>query len=381
MTFRSKLPHTGTTIFTVMSALAREHQAVNLSQGFPNYDPPEQLRELVSEHLAKGHNQYAPMAGLPALREVLAKKHRTTKLALDPTSELTVTAGATQALFTAITTLVHPGDEVVLLEPAYDCYRPAVELCGGVVQAYTLKAPDYRVDWAAFAELLTERTRLIVLNTPHNPTGTIWRKADWEALAQLLADHPTIYLLSDEVYEQLVYDNQRHYSLLDFPELFQRGFATYSFGKTFHATGWKIGYCIGPAHLMAEFRKVHQFNVFSVNTPAQHALADYLGDSSTYMGLSTFYQQKRDYFLAHLTQTPLRPLPCQGTYFQLVDYSAISSENDVDFARWLTTEVGVAAIPVSAFSDRPPAGERVVRLCFAKTEAVLDAAAARLRKL
>ncbi|RME95142.1 MAG: aminotransferase class I/II-fold pyridoxal phosphate-dependent enzyme [Bacteroidetes bacterium] len=379
MSFRSKLPNTGTTIFSLMSALAAQHGAINLSQGFPNYDPPERLRELVAHHLQAGHNQYAPMAGLPTLRSVLARRHSSsTASPIDPAEEITITSGATEALFAAISCLIQPGDEVVLFEPAYDSYRPVVELCGGVVKACQLYAPTYRVDWDAFRTQLSARTRLVVINTPHNPTGTIWSKSDWEQLQAILAEYDT-YVLSDEVYEQLVYDGQRHYSLLDFPELFRRGFATFSFGKTFHSTGWKVGYCLAPAELMREFRKVHQYTVFSVNTPVQYALADYLQDPDSYTGLSAFYQEKRDQLRTELATTPLRTLDCQGTYFQLCDYSAVSDENDVDFARRLTTEVGVAAIPVSAF--RSVANEeRTIRLCFAKTPDVLAAAGETLRR-
>ena len=362
-----------------MSALAREHQAINLSQGFPNYDPPEELRHLVNSHLESGHNQYAPMPGLPELRKVLATKHEESSgKAVDFENEITITSGATQAIYCAITTVVRLGDEVILIEPAYDSYRPVVELSGGKVVAYQLQYPDYGIDWEAFAKLLTDRTRLIILNTPHNPTGTIWQKKDWEKLEQLVSD-TDIFILSDEVYEQLVYDGHQHYSLLDFPTLYERGFATFSFGKTFHSTGWKVGYCLAPGYLMEEFRKIHQFNVFSVNTPVQYALADYLEDPATYNGLSSFYQQKRDFLLAKLEGLPLRPLPCAGTYFQLFDYRQISNVSDVDFARWLTMEVGVAVIPVSAFRS-VESDERVVRICFAKTEEVLTAAAEVLKE-
>lgn len=377
--FRSKLPHTGTSIFSVMSALAREHKAINLSQGFPNYDPPAELRQLVNSHLESGHNQYAPMPGLPELKKVIAAKHeRSSGNGINPETEITITSGATQAIFCAITTVVRPGDEVILIEPAYDSYRPVVELSGGKVVAYQLAYPDYQIDWEAFAKLLTDRTRLIILNTPHNPTGTIWQKKDWEQLEQLVAG-ADIFVLSDEVYEQLVYDGQRHYSLLDFPALFKRGFATYSFGKTFHSTGWKVGYCLAPDYLMKEFQKIHQFNVFSVNTPVQYALADYLKDPTTYGNLSSFYQQKRDFLLQRLEGLPLQPLSCAGTYFQLFDYRQISNAPDLEFASWLTTEIGVAVIPVSAFRSIE-SDERVVRICFAKTEEVLTAAAEVLRE-
>ncbi len=377
--FTSKLPNTGTSIFSVMSALAKEHRAINLSQGFPNYDPPAELRQLVNSHLESGHNQYAPMPGLPELRKVIAAKHeRSSGNSINPETEITITSGATQAIFCAITTVVRPGDEVILIEPAYDSYRPVVELSGGKVVAYQLTYPDYQIDWEAFAKRLTDRTRLIILNTPHNPTGTIWQKKDWEQLEQLVAG-TDIFVLSDEVYEQLVYDGQRHYSLLDFPALFKRGFATYSFGKTFHSTGWKVGYCLAPDYLMKEFRKIHQFNVFSVNTPVQYALADYLKNPDTYGNLSSFYQQKRDFLLQRLEGLPLQPLPCAGTYFQLFDYRQISNAPDLEFASWLTTEIGVAVIPVSAFRS-VESDERVVRICFAKTEEVLTAAAEVLRE-
>ncbi|MCB0635546.1 MAG: aminotransferase class I/II-fold pyridoxal phosphate-dependent enzyme, partial [Lewinella sp.] len=256
---QSKLPRTGTSIFSVMSALAHQHQAINLSQGFPNFDPPAELQELVYRHMQQGHNQYAPMPGLPALREVLAAKlGASAGYTPDPGEEITITSGATQALFTAITTVMHPGDEAILFEPAYDSYRPAVELCGGVVRAHRLRAPDYRVDWEEVAELLSPRTRLVIVNTPHNPTGTLFTAEDWEALDRLLADRPDVMVLSDEVYEHLIFDGATHRSLLHYPDLYRRGFATYSFGKTFHSTGWKVGYCVAPPRLMQEFRKVHQ---------------------------------------------------------------------------------------------------------------------------
>jgi len=380
-TMQSKLPTTATSIFSVMSALANEHQAINLSQGFPNFDPPQALRDLVYKHMQSGHNQYAPMPGLPLLRQALSQKHYLQSgYAPDVDTEITITAGATQALYTAITAMVQPGDEAIILEPAYDSYRPAIELSGGKVIAYQLEGPDYRVHWDDFAQLITAKTRLIILNTPHNPTGSIWRQSDWQALERLVANTP-IFILSDEVYEQLVYDGEKHWSLLDFPALFERGMATFSFGKTFHNTGWKMGYCVGTTAWMQEFRKIHQFNVFSVNTPAQYALAEYVQDADNYQHLHAFYQQKRDHLLSAIAGASLRPLNCEGTYFQLFDYSAIQPNmEDTEFCRWLTTDIGVAAIPVSAFRS-VTTEERMIRLCFAKTEDVLDAAVGRLKHL
>ena len=380
MQIQSKLPHVGTTIFTVMSALANEHGAINLSQGFPNFPSSEKLNGLVYEYMQKGFNQYAPMAGVPLLRERLAAKAKTLYGAtINPDTEITITAGATQAIFTAISAFVRPGDEVVLLEPAYDSYRPSVEVNGGIAVPYDLKAPHYRPDWTEIAALITPRTRMIVFNTPHNPTGTTLKAEDLQALSRLTSG-TDILVLSDEVYEHLIYDAQAHQSVLRYPELWQRSLAVYSFGKTFHNTGWKIGYCLAPAHLMAEFRKVHQFNVFSVNTPMQHALADYLADAGTYLSLPGFYQQKRDFFLDALQGSRLRPLPCEGTYFCTFDYSAISQEPDTEFAKRMTREFGVAAIPVSVFySDSRD--EQIIRLCFAKTEETLQQAGALLRKI
>lgn len=378
---RSKLPQTGTSIFSVMSSLASEHKAINLSQGFPNFDPPQELIDLVTHYMKQGMNQYAPMPGLPILRHRLADKHlQHSGLLIDWETEITITAGATQAIFTAILTLVHPGDEVILLEPAYDSYRPAIQMCGGIPVAYSLPFPDYRINWTDFAKCITPRTRLIIINTPHNPTGTVWTEEDWQQLANLVQDKD-IFILSDEVYEQLIFDHRRHYSLLDFPELFAQGIATYSFGKTFHATGWKMGYCIAPQGIMQEFRKIHQFNVFAVNTPMQYAIADFLKEENYFRELPSFYQQKRDLLTQLMEDSPLQPLSCEGTYFQLYDYSAVSDESDVAFTRWLTTDVGVATIPVSAFRTQPLAAEKVLRICFAKTTAVLEAAAERLCRL
>ena len=366
----SKLPNVGTTIFTVMSQLAHQYQAINLSQGFPNFDGDPKLKALVSQHMSAGRNQYAPMPGILPLRERLAEKYEQLYgQPVHPDSEVTITAGATQAIFTAIAAFVRPGDEVILLDPSYDSYRPSIETLGGQPVIYELQAPDYRVDWKAFETLISPSTRMIIINSPHNPTGQILQASDLQAL-QRITTGTDILVLSDEVYEHLVFDGQEHASVLRYPELFQRSLLTFSFGKTFHTTGWKLGYCIAPAPLMTEFRKVHQFNVFSVNTPMQYAIADYMADPQKYLQLPQFYQEKRDYFLNVIKGSRFRPLACQGTYFQLADYSAISDEPDVDFAKRMTAEHGVAVIPVSVFYSSQK-DERVVRFCFAKTEELL----------
>ncbi len=362
-----------------MSRLAQEYQAINLSQGFPNFDCSPKLKALVQHYMDQGANQYAPMPGSPQLREaIIGKVERLYGWRPKVETEITITAGATQALFTAITAFVHPGDEVILLEPAYDSYGPAVELCGGKVVPYQLQAPDYQVDWEAFRQLVSPRTRMIIINTPHNPTGSILQQADLEQLQELTRG-TDILVLSDEVYEHLIYDGEEHQSVLRYPELWQRSLATYSFGKTFHNTGWKMGYCLGPEHLMKEFQRVHQFNVFSVNHPTQRAIADFLQDPEEYLSLGRFYQQKRDYFLQAMEGSRFRPIACRGTYFQLFDYSAISQEKDTDFAVWLTKEHGVATIPVSPFYSAAETEAKVVRMCFAKTEEVLAEAGAVLR--
>jgi methionine aminotransferase len=376
----SKLPNVGTTIFSVMSALANEHGAINLSQGFPNFESPQRLTDLVCDYLQKGYNQYAPMPGLPELREAIAGKiNLMYGVNVDPGSEITITAGATQAIYCAIAAFVRPGDEVLLLEPAYDCYRPAVEVNGGIPVIYELKAPHYKVNWDHVEALLTPASRMIIINTPNNPTGTTLQTTDLLALQQLTAGTDML-VLSDEVYEHLIYDEASHQSVLRFPGLRSRSLAVYSFGKTFHNTGWKIGYCVAPTELMVEFRKVHQYNTFAVHRPTQHALADYLQDATTYESLPGFYQQKRDLLLEVMAGSRFKPLPSQGTYFCNFDYSGISDEPDRVFAHQLITEHGVAAIPVSAFytSGRD---ERIIRLCFAKTEETLQAAGERLRKV
>src|ERR1700761_2722852 len=309
----SKLPQVGTTIFTTMSALAAEVGAINLSQGFPDYDCSPELIELVNKAMKDGHNQYAPMAGVMALREQLA--YKTEKLygaKYDPNTEITITAGGTQAIFTIISTVIHPNDEVIIFEPAFDCYAPAIKLMGGIVKSLELEPPDYRIPWDMVRRLTNSRTRLIILNSPHNPTGTILHKEDIEELSAIVKNQD-ILILSDEVYEHLIYDGETHHSMARYPELQQRSFIVASFGKLFHATGWKVGYCMAPAFLMAEFRKVHQFLVFSVNTPMQHGIADYLKDEQVYMGLSEFFQQKRDHFRDGLAQTRFDLLPSYGT--------------------------------------------------------------------
>ncbi|MBK8655250.1 MAG: pyridoxal phosphate-dependent aminotransferase [Haliscomenobacter sp.] len=380
MLFNSKLPNVGTTIFTVMSALAEKHGAINLAQGFPDFSPSERLVRLVADYLEKGYNQYAPMAGVPALRERIVEKIAGLYgPSLDPIHEVTITAGGTQAIFTAIAAFVHPGDEVILFEPAYDSYRPSIELAGGTAKAYELEAPGFRPDWEKFKRLISSRTRMIVINTPHNPSGTVLQQEDLLKLEQLLQG-TDILVLSDEVYEHLIFDGRQHQSILRFPGLRERGLAVYSFGKTFHATGWKIGYCVAPAALMTEFRKVHQFNVFSVNTPIQHALADFMKDPHEYLGLGAFYHFKRDFFLDAMEGSRLKPLTCEGTYFLLCDYSAVSEEPDVEFARRMTVEYGVAAIPVSVFYQSPRE-ERIIRLCFAKQDETLEKAGRLLRKI
>ncbi|ELA00150.1 methionine aminotransferase [Cupriavidus sp. HMR-1] len=376
----SRLPNVGTTIFTVMSALAAEKNAVNLGQGFPDFDCDPRIVDAVTHAMRTGHNQYPPMAGVPQLRQAIAAKiAKLYEHAYDWNTEITVTAGATQGLLTAILCAVHPGDEVIVLEPCYDSYLPAIELAGATAVPVTLEAPLFRIPFDKLAAAITPRTRMIMINTPHNPTGTIWREEDMQQLADLLAG-TDILLLSDEVYEHMVYDGQRHESVARHPELARRSFVVSSFGKTYHVTGWKVGFVAAPAALSNEFRKVHQFNVFTVNTPVQYGLTDYMADPAPYLNLSGFYQAKRDYFRAGLAGTRFKLLPSDGTYFQCVDYSAISDMSEADFSMWLTREIGVAAIPVSAFYSTPRESG-VVRFCFAKKEETLKLALDRLAKL
>ncbi|WP_041657609.1 pyridoxal phosphate-dependent aminotransferase [Azoarcus sp. KH32C] len=376
----SRLPNVGTTIFTVMSRLAQQCGAINLSQGFPDFNAEDFLFERVSHWMRAGFNQYAPMGGVAPLREAIARKVSALYgTEYDPETEITVTAGATQALLTAVAALVHPGDEVIVFEPVYDSYAPAVELQGGRVVRMQLTAPDYRPDWDAVAAAITPRTRMIMINSPHNPTATVWTADDMARLAALTRD-TGIVIVSDEVYEHIVFDGLRHESCARHPELAARSVIVSSFGKTYHITGWKVGYVVAPRELMAEFRKVHQFNVFTVNTPVQYALADYMADASRHERLAAFYQAKRDFFRDALTGSRFELLPSRGTYFQLARYGAISDEADTAFVQRLTRDVGVAAIPVSAFFA-DGRDERVIRFCFAKNEATLAAACERLRRV
>ena len=376
----SRLPQVGTTIFSVMSALALEHGAVNLGQGFPDFDCDPALVDAVAQAMREGHNQYPPMPGLPTLRQRAADKmahlygHR-----YDAFSEITITAGATQAILTAVLCAVHPGDEVVLLEPCYDSYAPNIELAGGRVVRVPLTPGRFKPDFARIAAALTARTRMIIVNSPHNPSATVWTRDDFEQLAGLLAG-TDILLISDEVYEHMVFDGLAHVSASSVAALAARAFVVSSFGKTFHVTGWKVGTVAAPAAMTAEFRKVHQFNVFTVNTPVQHGLARYLSDPAPYLGLPAFYQRKRDLFLAGLASTRLRPLHTAGTYFQVVDYSAVSALPEAEFCLWLTREVGVAAIPLSAFYDSG-FEQGLARLCFAKQDTTLNSALERLQRI
>ena len=376
----SKLPQVGTTIFTVMSALAAEHNAVNLGQGFPDFACDPALVDAVTAAMQAGHNQYPPMTGVPALREaVSAKIEALHGRRYDPASEITITAGATQAIITAILAVVHPGDEVIVLDPCYDSYVPNIELAGGRAVRVPLTPGSFRPDFGKISAAITSRTRAILINSPHNPSATVWSAEDMQALQDLLA--PTdILLISDEVYEHMVFDGGQHQSAARFAGLAARAFIVSSFGKTFHVTGWKVGTVAAPAALTAEFRKVHQFNVFTVNTPVQHGLASYLKDPAPYLQLPAFYQAKRDLFREGLAGSRLKLLPSTGSYFQCVDISAVSDLNESDFCQWLTREIGVAAIPLSAFYG-DGFDQRVVRFCFAKKDDTLRAALERLRKL
>ena len=376
----SKLPKIGTSIFTVMSSLANEEGALNMSQGFPDFQVDPKLIELVSKNMQEGHNQYAPMQGALRLREALSHKiEKAYGVKYSPESEITITAGATQAIFTAISAFVKEDDEVIIFTPAYDCYQPAIELNGGRPIFVQLHAPTYKIDWQAVKKVISRKTKMIIINTPHNPSGTMLSKEDLMELDKITSGSEII-ILSDEVYEHIVFDGKEHESICKYPGLTDRSIATYSFGKTFHVTGWKMGYCIGPENLMHEFRKVHQFNVFSCNHPVQIAIAEYLEDENNYINLGSFYQKKRDIFLDAVSTSRFEPIPCEGTYFQLLKYDQITDEKDVDFAIRLTKEFGVASIPVSVFYH-VLLDEKVLRFCFAKGEDTLKRAGEILAKV
>ena len=379
-TLVSRLPQVGTTIFSVMSALAAEHQAVNLGQGFPDFDCDPALIEQVLQAMQSGHNQYPPMPGVAALREAIAIKIESLHAyKYRATDEITITAGATQGIITAILAVVHPGDEVIVLDPCYDSYSPSIALAGGTVVRVPLTPGSFRPDFARIAAAINGKTRALIINSPHNPSATVWSHADMLALQALLA--PTdVLLISDEVYEHMVFDGAQHCSVARYPELAERAFVVSSFGKTYHVTGWKVGYVAAPAALSAEFRKVHQFNVFTVNTPVQHGLAGYMANPAPYLDLPAFYQRKRDLFRAGLAATRFKLLPSEGSYFQCVDISEVSDKSESDFCRWLTAAVGVAAIPLSAFYG-DGFDQKVVRFCFAKRDETLHAALGRLAKL
>lgn len=382
MPFETKLPKVGTTIFTVMSQLAAEHGAVNLGQGFPDFAVPQRLVDELAVAMRAGHNQYAPMTGVPALRQAIAAKVlRCYGAEVNADTEITVTSGATEAIFNAIHAVVRPGEEVIVLDPAYDCYEPAIDLAGAKAVHVALDPQTFAVDWRKVQDAITPRTRMLMINSPHNPSGAMLGEEDLRQLADILRD-TEIFLVSDEVYEHIIFDGRRHESVLRYPELAERAFVVSSFGKTYHCTGWKIGYAIAPPALSAEFRKVHQYNTFTSFSPAQYAFAAMIRDEPEhYEQLGAFYQAKRDRFREQLLATKLRPLPVPGGYFQLVDYSAVSDLPDAEFVKWLTVEHGVTAIPLSPFYESPPPGQRLARLCFAKNDATMDAAVERLLKL
>ena len=377
----NKLPGKGTNIFSVMTAMAQQHNAINLSQGFPDFDGPEALRERVTYHMAHGHNQYAPLAGVPELRELIADKVLDLYgCKVNPDHEVVVTPGATEAIFCAITAVVHPGDEVIIFDPAYDTYEPSVLLNGGVTRHIALLYPDFAIDWQQVRETITDRTRLIILNTPHNPTGTVWSEQDIQQLREVIAGR-NIHLLSDEVYEHISFDGISHLSLLCYPDLAAKTFVISSFGKTYHTTGWRIGYCVAPRVLMDELLRIHQFINFSTNTPMQYAIADFLRDCPQHHHeLGAFYQQKRDLFCDLMAASQFKLTPSAGTYFQLAEYSAISDEPDTEFTARLTREHKVAAIPISVFYKDAPK-QQVVRFCFAKHDHTLQEAADKLISL
>ena len=377
----SKFPGVGTTIFTVMSEMASDYGAINLSQGFPDFDGPPELMERLSWHICHGHNQYAPLAGVPELKQQIARKvHDLYGAEVAPDAEVAVTPGATEALYCAITACVYPGDEVIVFDPAYDTYAPCVSLNGGISRHIPMSYPDFAIDWQRVGETINDRTRLIILNSPHNPSGTVWSEEDIRELRRVI-DGKDILLVSDEVYEHITFDGRDHLSLLRYPDLAARAFCISSFGKTLHVTGWRIGYCVAPVELMREFLKIHQFINFSTNTPMQYALADYLGEHpSKCLELSDFYLKKRNLFNGLLSKTRFNFIPSQGTYFQLADYSALNDQPDTRFSEWLTRVHKVAVIPVSVFYKEPP-DQRIVRFCFAKHDETLERAAQRLASI
>jgi len=377
---RSKLPDVGLTIFSVMTQLSNDYNAINLSQGFPDFDVHPDLLDLVNKYIRSGHNQYAPMQGVLILREMIAEKVMELYNAVyDPVSEITVTSGATEALFAAIAAVVHKGDEVIVLEPAFDSYVPAIELNGGIPVYVKFRFPEYGIDWDEVKQSVTSKTRLIILNSPHNPTGAVLSGDDIAALKHIVKD-TKILILSDEVYEHIIFDGIRHESISRHPELLSRSFVISSFGKTYHTTGWKIGYCLAPAALSKEFQTVHQFLTFASNTPIQFAYAEFMRNKDVYLNLSTFYQQKRDRFLKLIEKSRFKPIPCHGTYFQMLDYSEISDESDIKFSKRLIMEHGVASIPPSVFYHQKD-DHNVLRFCFAKKDETLDKAAEKLCKI
>lgn len=380
MELTSRLPDVGTSIFTVMSKMAADHQAINLSQGFPDFPVSEALIGLIHSYMKGGHNQYAPMPGVPALRSVISKVVQDSYgLSVDPDTEVTITAGGTEALFSAIAALVRPGDEVIVFDPSYDSYDPAIRLNGGTPVHIQLRLPDFSIPWDQVRERINGRTRMVLINSPHNPSGAVLAAADMLTLQTLAAEHDLI-VLSDEVYERIIFDGLSHQSVLGYPELARRSIAVFSFGKTFHATGWKVGYAVAPPYLTREIRKAHQFITFSVNTPTQLALADYMTSPDNYLHLGKFYQAKRDFFLSQLRGSGLEPLPCHGSYFQLLSYHKISNQPDLQMAEWLTREKKLAAIPVSVFYH-DKTDHRLLRFCFAKQEQTLSQAGDILRSL
>lgn len=377
---KSKLPYTKTSIFAIMSQLANENNAINLSQGFPGFNCDNELISLVNKYMQKGYNQYAPMPGIMQLREIIAEKtYEIYNKKYNPDTEITITAGATQALFTAITTVVQEGDEVIVFEPVYDSYVPVIELNGGTPIFLQLNPKDFSINWKDVEKSITSKTKLIIINSPHNPTGSLLSEKDLKALEKIVKG-TNILILSDEVYEHIIFENKTHESVIKYKELYNRSFVISSFGKTFHTTGWKIGYCLAPENLMKEFRKIHQFNVFAVNTPIQYAIAEYLTKKDKYLGLGAFYQEKRDFFVNGVKDSRFKIIPSYGTYFQLLDYSKISDEKDTEFAKKLTIENKLASIPVSAFYH-DDFDSKVLRFCFAKNNDDLEKAFEILNKL